>query len=86
MRHLARTHRVSAAWLHEHHAQEHVELGCVSTDCMVAGVFAKAIHVPAKWTDARKLIDVYGGVDEWQDVIRRHRPKPHAPAVAWLCS
>ena len=70
MRHLPRTHRVSVAWLHEQHIKENFEFAYVSIDGMVADIFTKSIHVPAKWTEARKNIIVFGNMDEWHDTIR----------------
>ena len=47
MRHLSRTHRVSAAWLHEQHIRENFEFAYVSIDGTAAYIFTKSTHVLA---------------------------------------
>ena len=59
MRHLARTHRVSVAWLHEQHQREDFEFSYVDTDNMAADMFTKSIPNPQKWFEARKSIRVF---------------------------
>ena len=86
LRHLARAHRVSVAWLHEQHARENLELTYVSTDGVAEGIFKKSIHVLAKRTEARKNISSFGSMDELHDTIRRSQQLPNAGAVACVCS
>jgi hypothetical protein len=47
MRHLARTHRISVAWLHEHE-REDFDFQYVGTDGMASDVFTKSIPNPLK--------------------------------------
>ena len=58
MRHLPRTHGVSVAWLHELHGRESFEFDSVSADAVAAGISTKSTHAPAKWLEARKLINI----------------------------
>ena len=48
VRHLSRTHRVSAAWLHEQHVKENFDVDYVSTDGMAADLFTRSTHIPAR--------------------------------------
>ena len=86
MRHVSHTHRASVAWPHEQHARGNFEFDYVSTDGVAVDIITTSIHVPAKWLEARKRINVFGSVDEFQGVTSRARPKPQAFAVACLCS
>ena len=45
MRHLARTHRVSVAWLHEQHQREDFEFSYIDTDSMAADMFTQSILI-----------------------------------------
>jgi hypothetical protein len=74
LRHLARTRRVSVAWLHEQHQREDFEFSYIDTDNMAADMFTTSIPNPQKWCEARKSISVFSSMEELHDAVRASRP------------
>ena len=58
MRYLARTHRVSVAWLHEVCQMEDIRMVYEETSRMCADMFTKAFSNAAAWRHACDLIQI----------------------------
>ena len=58
MRHLARTHRVSVAWIHEQYAAKRFTFAHESGEKMPPDIFTKAFQDRTKWKRARHLINI----------------------------
>ena len=58
MRYLARTHRVSVAWLHEVCKMKEIQIVYEETSRTCADIFAKAFTNAVKWTHACDLIQL----------------------------
>ena len=64
MRHLSRTHRVSAAWLHEQYQRENLVFSYVKSCDLAADIFAKSTPTPDGWSHARRKVNIYNGEGE----------------------
>ena len=53
---------------------------------MVADIFTKSIHVPAKWAGARKQINVFASMNELMSFAGFGGVSSAATAVACLCA
>jgi len=58
LRYLARTHRISIAWLHEVFQMDEIELLYAASASMCADIYTKAFSDPRKWEAACWLIGV----------------------------
>ena len=65
MRHLTRTHKVDAAWLHERFVSEDYELRYEKSEAMAADIFTKAFNDKDKWAHACQLINVVDPKTFW---------------------
>ena len=59
MRYLARTHRVSVAWLHEVYASGVFAFKYKETKLMAADIFTKPFSNPQKWLEVIQLISIH---------------------------
>ena len=85
MRHVSRARKAFVAPLHAQRARGNFYFACASTDGVAVDVFTASTPAPATWAESRKRINVVGRVSEWQDAVRRDRPKPPEVAVACRC-
>ena len=58
MRHLARTHRVSVAWMHEQYKSKNFTFAHESGEKMPPDIFTKMFADKDKWKKARHLINI----------------------------
>ena len=59
MRYLARTHRVSVAWLHEVYVSGVFSSSHKETKCMAADIFTKLFAHPQNWLEVIRLTSVH---------------------------
>jgi hypothetical protein len=86
MGHLSRTHRASVVWRQEKHVRENSAVDYVSTDTMTADIFKKSTRAPAKWCEARSLINVFSNMEELMPCLPHGQVASRVSAAACLCS